>query len=557
MAEKGFFYNALPDPSSVTGYDRNYNADDLSDWLATVWETGVVKSDEGLKVVASSGMTVNVNAGKACILGKPYNNTSLKSLTIGTAPTGSTARYDLVVLQYNNETGTRATRLLVKQNASISGVNDDEGIKNALTRSGKIFEICIAVIAVQPNATSIAQSNISDKRGNAKLCPWFTAVKGYDDYYDAMVQSFEYTGTLASASATVQTNISSKLFNEKYSQIEVFTNGLKEPSSAYSVSTSGANIVIAFTASKASGAKINVCLDNYIDGEGMSTALASYNQWANAVATLQTAGEYDYLCNGVNDNVQISNIVKALYSKNFYNSMKLNIVGNFGFTAMASGDGSTSNRFKLFDFGTFADAPKPRVVVDFSRCSEISVPIESGKYTFIFGGTVAEVVGANIYAENTNSGTTIRIFDNSAKRIKAESCRFWASGYQNSLVAIHGTFTNCFANIANVTENSYCFLPASDGMVKINGGEYYAYTGDSTKKSAVVGQSDPNAVSILYGVSAPTSARSGFYQTNSLLQWTGGGQMRCTDLVSALPLTVVSGIAEIRGTIAMSKANVY
>ena len=557
MAEKSYFYNALPDDTSETGYDRNYNADDISDWLATVWETGVVKSDEGLKVVATSGMTVNVNAGKACILGKPYNNTSLKALTVGTAPTGSTARYDLVVLQYNNETAMRSTRLLIKQNSAITGLSTDENIKNVLIRSGKIFEICLAVIRVSPNATSITQSDIYDKRGNATLCPWFTAVKGYDDYYDAMVQSFEYTETLGTSKMAVQTNISSKLFNEKYSQIEVFTNGLKEPSTAYSVGTSGTNIVITFTANRSAGSVVNVVLDNFIDGEGMSTALAQYSQWVNAVSKLQTAGEYDYLCNGVDDNVQISNIVKALYAQNFYHSMKLNIVGSFGFTAMASGDGSTSNRFKLFDFGTFANVPKPRVVVDFSRCSEISVQIASGKYTIIFGGTVAEVVGANIYADNTSSGTTIRIFDNSAKRIKAEDCRFIVSGNQNSLVAIHGTFTNCFANIANVAENSYCFLPASDGMVKINGGEYYAYTGDSTKKSAVVGQSDPNAVSILYGVSAPTSARSGFYQTNSLLQWTGGGQMRCTDLVSALPLTVVSGIAEIRGTIVMSKTNVY
>lgn len=554
MAEKAFFYNALPDESSVTGYDRNYNADDLSEWLATVWETGVVKSDDGLKVVASSGMTVNVNVGKACILGKPYNNTSLKALTVGTAPTGSTARYDLVVLQYNNETSTRNTRLLIKQDSRVNGLSTDEDIEALLIRSGKIFEICLAVIAVRPNTTSITQTDIYDKRGKLP-CPWFTAVKGYDGYYDAMVQSFEYNETLGTAKTAVQTNIASRLFNAKYSQVEVFTNGLKEPSSAYSVSTSGANLVITFTAQRSAGAVVNVCLDNYIDGEGMSTALAQYSQWANAVARLQTAGEYDYLCNGVDDNVQISNIVKAyLAGGTDYGSVKVNVIGNIGMTAPARGDGSMSNPFGWFDF---AQSSNRRVILDFTRCGQISPSVASGKYSFIFyAPNGIQVIGANVTAKNTATDTIIRLVEATNDAVLFDNCRIEIEGYKNSLLSTRGTFKYCRGSVANRTENSYCFLPSGYGTVKIVGGEYYAYTGDSSKQSAIVGQSSADSVSILYGVSAPTSAKGGFYQTHSLLQWTGGGQMRCTDLVSALPLTVVASISEIRGTIALSKTNV-
>lgn len=555
MAEKAFFYNALPDASSVTGYDRNYNADDLSDWLATVWETGVVKSDEGLKVVESNEMTVNVNAGKACILGKPYNNTSIKALTVGTAPTGSTARYDLVVLQYNNETGTRATRLLIKQ-TSLTGLSTDDAIANVLIRSGRIFEICLAVIQVDPNATSISQSKIYDKRGNKLLCPWFTAVKGYEDYYDAMVQSFEYTKTLDALTMTVATNISSRLFNQKYSQVEVYTNGLKEPSSAYSVSTSGANIVITFKANRSAGSVVNVWLNNYIDGEGMSVALASYSEWANAVATLQSAGEYDYLCNGVDDNLQISNIVKAyLAGGTDYGSVKINVIGNIGMTAPARGDGTTSNPFGWFDF---AQSSNRRVILDFTRCGQISPSVASGKLSYIFYATSGiQVIGANITATNTATDTVIRIVESSSSgKILFENCRFWINGYKNSQIATRGIFKHCRGSVANVTDNTYCFQPSGDGVVIIEYGEYYSYTGDSSRQSAIVGQSSANAVSILYGVSAPTSARSGFYQTNSLLQWTGGGVMSCTDLMSALPMVVSAGISNIRGTIALSKTNV-
>ena len=91
-------------------------------------------------------------------------------------------------------------------------------------------------------------------------------------------------------------------------------------------------------------------------------------------------------------------------------------------------------------------------------------------------------------------------------------------------------------------------------MVRLYGGEYYAYTGDANVLSAVVGQSGADAVTVMYGVNAPTSARSNYYQTNSIYQATGGGMINCTDLVSALPMIVRDGLSNIRGTIEMSKA---
>lgn len=553
MAEKSFFYNALPDINSVTGYDRNYNADDLSEWLSLIWETGVAKSDEGLKVVAFNGMTVQVNAGRACILGKPYNNTSIKDLTVATAPTGVNPRYDLVVLRYNNETATRATGVFIKENSEITGLSTDEDIEALLTRNEKIYEICLAVIRVNPNATSISQTDIYDKRGNEKLCPWFTAVKGYENYYDAMVQTFEYNATLSSATTTVQTNLSSKLFNEKYSQIDVYTNGLKEPSSVYTVSTSGANIVVTFTTSRVSGSKINVVLNNYIDGEGMSVALASYSEWANAVATLQTAGEYDYLCNGVNDNVVIGDIVRAyLGGGTDYGSVKLNIIGNLGMSIPAKGGGTASNPYVWFNFGVSSNR---NIIVDFSRCGQIAPTITNGSFNYIFQVNRANIIGANVVASNTAGDTIIRVVD-ATGTVLFEKSRFWITGYKNCLISMRGTFKECRGSVANVTENSYCFLPSSAGIVKIEGGEYYSYTGDSTRQSSIVGQSSADSVSILYGVSAPTSARSGFYQTNSLLQWAGGGIICSTDLISALPMIVVAGISNIRGTIALSKTSV-
>lgn len=550
---KALFFNALPDSTSATGYDKNYNADDLSDFLSIICDTGVVKTNndtsgnpQGLKVVSAGGLTVNVNAGKAVIKGKAFFSNALESFTI--AVNGTTAnRYDYVVIKYDNNISVRDIKLELR-----SGTSEKPTVAN-LTRTANIYELILAIITVAPSASSIAQ--IDDTRGDKDLCPWFTAVRGYEDYYDAIIQTHESTVTLSSASTTVITDLPSKLYNERYSLIEVFTNGLKEPTTAYTTSVSAGYIVITFTAQKVVGAKITVKLDNFIDGEGMATALAQYSALVQEVASLKTAGEYNYICNGSNDNVLISNLVKTwLNGGTDYGSLKLNIIGNIGMTAPARGVGITSNPYGWFDLE--ATNKTRKITLDFTRCGQIAPTISAGTFNIIFYCDNVNIIGANIVASNSTSGTIIRAFNAASGNIKADNCSFRLTGYQDSLIAYTGTFTNCYGEVVNAINNSYCFLPSTSGLIKLNGGEYRAYTGASGASSAVVGQSNTDAVSILYGVSAPTVAKSGYYQTNSLLQWTGGGVLRCTDLISALPLIVVAGISEIRGTITKNKSNV-
>jgi hypothetical protein len=556
MAEKNLFFNAFPDATSQTGYDRNYNADDISDWFSIVCETGVVKTNvennepQGLKVVAAGGMAINVKVGKATIKGKGYINDSVKAFTCDAA--GSSVRYDYIVLRYNNvqTTATTSRKITIEY---VKGTGAAPTVAN-LTRTSDIYEVMLAYITIPANGTALG--TIYDKRGDKELCPWFTAVKGYEDYYDAIVQPHEYNVTLSSANTTVITNLSSELYNNRYSLIEVYTNGLKEPQTAYTVSLNAGYIVITFTAQKSAGAKITVILNNFLDGEGMNTALAQYTQLLQDVTNLKAAGEYNYICNGINDNTLISNVVKAyLQGGTDYGSMKLNIIGTIGMQAPAQGSGSSTSPYSWFDFNIESNR---RVILDFTRCGQITPPIRGGAYNQIFNTNYGiHVIGANIVANETTPSTNIRVIGNASGVIKFDECRFYITGYQDSLIATRGTFNNCRGSIANSINNSYCFLPTSYGVVKIYGGEYYAYTGDSSKQSAIVGQSGADAVTIMYGVSAPTAARGGFYQTNSILQWTGGGVLSCTDLISELPMVVVSGISNIRGTIAKSKTHVW
>ena len=547
---KALFFNALPNATSPTGYDRNYNADDLSDFLSIVCDTGVVKTNndaggnpQGLRVVSASGRVINVNAGKAVIKGKAFINDALASFTVAANGTTST-RYDYVVVKYDNNVSARNITLELR-----TGTSAVPSVGN-LTRTEKVYELMLAYIGIAPSAETVS---IYDMRGKDERCPWFTAVKGYDDYYDAIIQPHEYSHTMPSAGTVVITNLSSKLYNEKYSLIDVYTNGIKELKTAYTVSLSGGYIVITFTAQKTAGAKITVNLDNFIDGEGMSTALAQYTQLLADVTDLKTGNEFNYICNGVNDNILISNIVRAFYSVNDYKSLKLNIIGNIGMSAAFNGTGTSANPYAWFDFTKQVDTNRV-ATVDFTNAGAINPTIANGTVNYIFRAEEIKILGANVIASNAETNTTVKVFSSSSGRIYAEGCRFWLTCYTASVIAHTGTFVNCRGSVTNVVGNSYAFLTSSAALLRLYGGEYYAYTGDANVLSAVVGQSGADAVSILYGVNAPTSARSNYYQTNSIYQATGGGMINCTDLISALPLTVREGISNIRGTIEKSKA---
>lgn len=554
MAEKSLFWNALPNKDYPTGYDRNYNADDISDWLAIVLSTGVIKTDNALKVTAGGGMSLSVAAGRACINGKPYTNDTALTLTVPTAPTGSENRVDLVVLRFDKTVAVR--------NTSIVYITGTGSTVPAIKRNLTYYDLVLAKITVAPSATSINAGDIDDLRGDndstvttesgtsTGYCPWLVAAKGYENYYDAIVLQYEDDATLSTASTTVTFNIPQYGWTG-VDILTVYTNGVRESPSNYTIVN---DTSLVFTSAKVAGTKVQVVVWKFLDGEGLSTALSQYQSLQTIVMNLQNVDAYNYVCNGVNDNVKLSQIAQAwLTGGTDYGSKRINVYGVFGCSAPYAGAGTAASRYEWIKVGTTAAANR-KIIFDFTACGAITLPITAGTYNDVFAGKDAHIIGANVICNQSGAGTRIRMFSSDGGTVRAEDCRFWITAYQDSIISSNGTFTNCRGSVANAyATNSYCFLPSNNGILRINGGEYYAYTGGSSSQSAIVGQSASNAVSILYAVSAPTLSRSGFYQTNSLIQYAGGGMMSCTDLVSELPLIVTAGISNIRGTIAKSK----
>lgn len=555
--QKSGFFNALLTNGE---YDRKYNANDYCDNLAVVISNGVLRGiDDDLKVTAS-GMVVTVGKGRAWINGHYYLNDTPHTFAAISAPIGGT-RYDRVFLRLDKNLAVRSVSLVYQQ-----GTAGNNPTKPAPVRDGNIYDIVLADVFVGTNATSVT---VTDTRADADLCGWVYSTSGDNSFFTSLDAAFndwfdEKKDTLSSVTLfkrynwrTVLTSASNTAifdipqYDAATCFIDVFVNGVLVTENVdYTVSGS----VLTFSGTLTAGTEVEVKCYKSIDGTGIMGVADEITELQNAVAALNTTGEYEYICNGVNDNVKLSEIAQAwLNGGTDYGTKTIKVYGTFGAKAAYAGSGTSASPYRWFSVGTDGNANR-RIVFDFSNCSEINLPVISGALNIVFYGYNAHIIGANVVINNTAVDTVARIFNSTAGAVFAEYCRFWITAYKDSRIAQTGTFINCRGSIANIINNTYCFQPFSESLLRINGGEYYAYTGTSNAQSAVVAQSGANAVTVMNGVNAPTLARSGFYQTNSILQWSGGGLLNCSDLISALPVIGAAGIINVSGTIAKSKA---
>lgn len=558
MAEKSGFFNAL----NVNGeYDRKYNANDYSDNLAVIISNGVLRSENDDLRVTASGMVCTVGIGRAWINGKYYNNDAPISFAAATAPAGG-SRWDRIVLRLDNDVAARSIALRYVMGTAANNPTKPEPVRN-----GNVYELVLADIFVGTNATSVA---ITDTRADAALCGWVYSVAGDNSFFKTFDNSFaewfaqkkdtlssvtlfkryEWRTVLDAAAQVVPFSIPQ--YDEETAFLEVYVNGVSD---VEGVDFTRSGSIITFRYSLVAGTEIVVRAYKSIDGTGIMSVADEITELQNKVAAMYASADYDYICNGVDDNVQLSALATAwLEGGDDYSSKTIRVYGTFGAQAPVGGDGELFSPYQWIKVAGDNHANR-KIIFDFSCCSQLSFPVIAGKLNYIFYGIDAHIIGADVNVYEKTTGTTIIGFNTVAGAVYAENCRFWITGDNTCKIACTGTFTNCRGIVANSTGVSYCFTPLSNSLLRLNGGEYMAYSGSSATTSAVVGHEDSstNAVSILNGVNAPTVPRSGYYQTHSIHQYPNGGVMNCSDLVSALPVNA-KGTNNISGTIAKSKA---
>lgn len=538
MAQNSGFFNAF-----LRGgvYDRTYDANDYCDNLAAIIKSGVVNSSyDDLKVTAYSGMTISVGYGRAWINGHWFfNDTAYTGLTIATAPSGSNSRIDRVVLRLDTSTAVRSVALAV-----LTGTPAASPVAPALTRSGNVYEIALADITVAAGVVTIAQGNIKDTRADGNVCGWASSVT---PAIMSMIQRYTDRITLATSANKVTFNIAQYDATEGGIVLDVYVNGIYEQPEKYTLNGN----TITFAGTKVAGTVVDVVLTKSIDGTGLASAADLLAELQQAVADLDSFGEYHYNCNGVDDNVKLSQIAQAwITGGDDYSSKVVHVYGKCGIKAAQGGEGTSTNPYIWFRLGGGSTTNR-RIIFDFSGCEQITVPIPASTHNILFFGLEVNIKGVNIVA--SESTATIYAFSTAAATvIHAEHCRFWltaSAGY----VARGGTFKHCRVSLTCNAADAFVFNVMSGGLLRVFGGELYAYAPTGSQSAIVyINSAQTSAVAMTYGMNCPTNARGGYVQSNAINVLTNNALCSFTDTVTTLPISAAG--QNIRGTIAMSRA---
>nr|WP_259549268.1 hypothetical protein [Heyndrickxia oleronia] len=166
MAEYFSFFDAVQDVDG--NYDREYNAQEFTDYFATLITTGVMKGAlNQLEVVTTgSSMSSTLKSGKAFIEGRYYINDSDLILTHDTEVLGKN-RIDRIVIRLDLNTDSRYVKAFIKK-----GVPAVVPVAPALQRDQFIYEISLAQVKIIGGQTYININDVVDERGKTDICPW-------------------------------------------------------------------------------------------------------------------------------------------------------------------------------------------------------------------------------------------------------------------------------------------------------------------------------------------------------------------------------------------------
>ena len=494
MAFTSGFFNAILDSASGQ-YLPRYDAAEFARKFSLYFTNGVFYgSGNALQVTSAGGLKLNVAAGAANINGYEGINDATTQIQLDAADSfyprfdGVAVRLDL----QNKKVDLHIIKGVPSQTPVAPTINE-------LNRNTITYDLLLAYVYVAAGATQITNANITDTRGNSAVCGFVTGT----------------VNQLSTSSFWTQWQTA---FNEYAQQQQEDFN---------------------------------------IWWDGIKATLASIDASALVLrqndleSKFEKITKYQYICNGSNDNVLLSNLVQGLLTADKYQSINIEVVGDFGLSEPVEGAGTSTNWYKWLKLGTTGAESKTRVNIDFSNASAITVPVKAGLYNTVISGGDIHITGLNIITNESAANTAVRIFDNWALPVEIRNSRFWITAYKESYVARHGLFENCRASVANTTGNSFCFFTHASGLLRLIGGEYYAYTGQSTAVSAVAGQTEGAGVSILYAINCPQLTRGGFYQTHAVYITSGASSL--TDTITVLAISATG--ANIRGTLTVNRPN--
>lgn len=532
---KAGFYNNRKNSNGED--DRVYTAEDIRKPYTSIYTKGIKPEADGttgemLKVSATGGMSIAVAKGEAN-LGAWFINESAFNITLDNS-TGAD-RYDAVIIQNDDSDAVRMPSIFIKSLSRVPTVAD-------LTRDDKIYEICVAYVRVPALATAITAANIIDTRDDGSLCNVMSGVGAM------VVRTFHNTYFSETANQT-QIPIGIPQYNKARDELTVIINGRVFANGTQYTIDSNSQITLAIGLPVV-GTRIDFEVVKNVNAAGAETVVQEVGALREEMTAANKILEHHYYCGGVNDNVRISQIVEAFLSGGTtFDSMRLVIHGHFVATSAVTGTGTSTNPYIWIRAGQ-GSATNRRCILDFTDCDQITINCDSGSYNTIFFGFHVDIVGANVAA---TGGAQITMFSVVAQSFaNAENCRFWITS-QAGYIARGGNFRNCRVSLTTDTDNACAFNVLKGGLLRLYGGEYYAYA-PSGKFSAVVyvNSEQTGAVALTYGICCPTVSRNPYVQTFAVNCLTSDACCSFTDTITTLDIEAAG--QNVRGTIARSIA---
>ena len=160
MAINSYFFNAVLDGGV---YDRAYNAEDMTSYLAELVGNGVFPNPSTcLQVRAGTGMNVIVAPGSGWIKSHKMINTADATLAITTSDV-ILNRIDAVIFYLDLD--TRSMGIAVK-----TGTPASTPTAPSMTRTATRYEMCLAEVRVNKQITAVTDGMITDTRMNSTVC---------------------------------------------------------------------------------------------------------------------------------------------------------------------------------------------------------------------------------------------------------------------------------------------------------------------------------------------------------------------------------------------------
>lgn len=553
--QKSGFFNALLKEGI---YDRTYNANDYCDNLAVIISNGVLRSENDDLKVTADGLTVTVGVGRAWINGHFYHNDTPHTFAAVSAPAGG-IRYDRVILRLDTDIAARNIELVYREGIAANFANAK---KPEIVRNDTVFELVLADILIDTNGTSAA---VADTRGDNTVCGWVYSVSGDGSFFATLDNTFakwfaakkdtlssvtlfkRYNWRTVTETAGNTFTFNIPQYDEEVCFLEVYTNGILETEGDdYTVT---GNTII-FTGQRVAGTEIEVKVFKSIDGTGIMSVADEITEIQNTLANINAANNYFYNCNGYNDNVVISQIAQAfLDASTEAGELTITVVGDFGATAPAAGDGTAASPYVWFDIGKNTDT-KRRVTLDFSGCPAVNLTQNAYYYNIFRGSCVVKNLCLNV------SGVESVIYGQPAffanKNVYFENCRIFAN-VKDGWLFNYGTFRDCEFTIKTTSDKAAIFRPLlSSDVLRIYGGRHLAYTSGNYISAVVYCTADiSSAVIIADGLNCPTVAENGYQQTHAVYDLATSNYHRYLNTVSELILHAPS--QTVRDTIVANK----